>query len=94
LIKAACHCLKEAGDLIALDDFGFDDPREPLAELADIIKVEMPRTTFEQAAIMVKPYGPSRSRMLAEKWSLGKNSWPPRTPVPFICRVIFFASPN
>jgi c-di-GMP-related signal transduction protein len=67
LVKAACHRLKEAGYLIALDDFGFDDPREPLAELADIIKVDMRRTTLEQAAIMVKRYGPWRSRMLAEK---------------------------
>jgi EAL and modified HD-GYP domain-containing signal transduction protein len=67
LVKAACHRLKEAGYLIALDDFGVDDPRESLTDLADIIKVDMRRTTLEQAAAMVKLYGPWRCRMVAEK---------------------------
>jgi c-di-GMP-related signal transduction protein len=67
LVKAACHRLKEAGYLIALDDFSFDDPREALTDLADIIKVDMRRTPLDQAADMVKLYGPWRCRMLAEK---------------------------
>ncbi len=67
LVKSACQRLKEAGYLIALDDFVVDDPREPLTELADIIKVDMLRTPFDQAAAMVKRYGPWRSRLLAEK---------------------------
>ncbi|HEX4426840.1 MAG TPA: HDOD domain-containing protein [Terriglobales bacterium] len=67
LVKSACRRLKEAGYLIALDDFGFDDPREPLTDLADIIKVDMRRTSFDHAAAMVKLYGPWRCRMLAEK---------------------------
>jgi len=66
-VIAACQSLKEDGYLIALDDFVADDPRAPLAEMADIIKVELPLTTEEQRAELVKRYGPWRCRMLAEK---------------------------
>ncbi len=53
--------------MIALDDFAVDDPREPLTEVADIIKVDVRATTAEERAAMVKRYGPWRRRMLAEK---------------------------
>jgi c-di-GMP-related signal transduction protein len=66
-VIAACQGLKEAGYLLALDDYVADDPREPLAEMADIIKVEMQLTTEEQRAAMIKRHGPWRARMLAEK---------------------------
>jgi c-di-GMP-related signal transduction protein len=45
LVMAACQRLKEAGYMIALDDFAIDDPRAPLTEVADIIKVDLKRTT-------------------------------------------------
>lgn len=64
---AACQNLKEAGYLLALDDYVADDPRESLAEMADIIKVEMQLTTEAQRAEMIKRHGPWRTRMLAEK---------------------------
>ena len=67
LVRAACQRLKEAGYQIALDDFTPDDPRLPLTDLADIIKVDLRTTTPEQAAEMVKRHGPWRCRMLAEK---------------------------
>ena len=67
LVVAACQRLKEAGYLVALDDFRPDDPRERLVEMADILKVELNFTTPEQRAAMIKRYGPSRCRMLAEK---------------------------
>lgn len=67
LVIAACQRLKEAGYLIALDDFVANDPRENLTELADIIKVDMKLTTAAERAEMVKRYGPWRSRLLAEK---------------------------
>jgi c-di-GMP-related signal transduction protein len=67
LVMAACQRLKEAGYMIALDDFAVDDPREPLTEVADIIKVDVRATTAEERAAMVKRYGPWRRRMLAEK---------------------------
>ena len=66
-VIAACQNLKEEGYLIALDDYVAGDPREPLAEMADIIKVEMQLTTEEQRLDLIKRYGPWRCRMLAEK---------------------------
>lgn len=67
LVMAACQRLKEGGYLIALDDFAVDDPREPLTQVADIIKVDVRSTTQEERVAMVKRYGPWRCRMLAEK---------------------------
>jgi c-di-GMP-related signal transduction protein len=67
LVVAACRRLKEAGYMIALDDFGPDDPREALSDLADIIKVDLRVTSADDAAAMVQRYGPWRCRLLAEK---------------------------
>jgi c-di-GMP-related signal transduction protein len=67
LVVAACRRLKEGGYLIALDDFPVNDPRESLTGLADIIKVDLRQTSAADAAAMVKRYGTSRCRMLAEK---------------------------
>lgn len=64
---AACQRLKEAGYLIALDDFVANDPRHTLTDFADIIKVDLRRTTPEERVAIVKQYGPWRCRMLAEK---------------------------
>jgi c-di-GMP-related signal transduction protein len=66
-VVAACRSLKEAGYLIALDDFVANDARAPLAEIADIIKVDMQLTTEEERGSMIQQYGPWRCRMLAEK---------------------------
>ena len=67
LVVAACQRMKQAGYMIALDDFALNDPREPLTDLADIIKVDLRATSASDAAAMVKAYGPWRCRMLAEK---------------------------
>jgi c-di-GMP-related signal transduction protein len=67
LVLAACQRLKEAGYLIALDDFVTSDPRISLTDFADIIKVDLRRIPFDEAAAIVKRYGPWRCRMLAEK---------------------------
>jgi len=67
LVMAACQRLKEAGYLIALDDFAPSDPRESLTDLADIIKVDVRATTRADRIAMMKRYGPWRCRMLAEK---------------------------
>jgi c-di-GMP-related signal transduction protein len=66
-VLAACRSLKEAGYMIALDDYVANDPREALVELADIIKVEMLLTTEGQRTAMMKQIGSGRCRMLAEK---------------------------
>ncbi|MFY9740389.1 MAG: HDOD domain-containing protein [Candidatus Sulfotelmatobacter sp.] len=67
LVVAACQRMKAAGYMIALDDFAVNDPRQPLTDLADIIKVDLRATSASDAAAMVKQYGPWRCRMLAEK---------------------------
>jgi c-di-GMP-related signal transduction protein len=65
-VVAACRKLKEGGYMIALDDYVADDARAPLAEMADIIKVDMQLTTLEQRGELIKRHG-LRCRMLAEK---------------------------
>jgi EAL and modified HD-GYP domain-containing signal transduction protein len=67
LVLAGLKRLKEAGYLIALDDFIPDDPRTPLTEMADILKVDIRQTSMEEARELVKKHGPWRCRMLAEK---------------------------
>ena len=66
-VLAACRNLKEAGYTIALDDYVANDPRTGLAEMADIIKVEMQLTTPAEREVIVKSFGRWRQRMLAEK---------------------------
>jgi len=65
-VRQACRKLKDAGYMIALDDYIHNDPREALAEVADIIKVETKLTTPLQQASLVKRLG-GRCQMLAEK---------------------------
>jgi c-di-GMP-related signal transduction protein len=60
----ACRNLKDAGYLIALDDFVSNDPRESLVKLADILKVDLKLTTLAQRAALMKKHS---CRMLAEK---------------------------
>ena len=67
LVVAALQRLKQAGYLIALDDFAVDDPRTPLTEIADILKVDIRQTSLEDAAAIAKKHGPWRCRLLAEK---------------------------
>jgi c-di-GMP-related signal transduction protein len=66
-VIAACRRLQEDGYTIALEDFVEEDPREPLVELADILKVELRAATGTQRAALLKRYGSERCRMLAEK---------------------------
>jgi len=66
-VLAACRELKQAGYLIALDDFVAADPRESLLEIADIVKVEMQLTSEAQRTELIRRFGPWRCRMLAEK---------------------------
>jgi len=66
-VFAACRSLKEQGYMIALDDYVAGDGREALAEIADIIKVEMRLTTDEERDKLMRQFGPWRWKMLAEK---------------------------
>jgi c-di-GMP-related signal transduction protein len=66
-VRQACVRLRGAGYKIALDDFGIDDPRAALADLADFIKVDLVQTPLKDAAGIVKKYGGGACAMLAEK---------------------------
>ncbi|HYA25155.1 MAG TPA: HDOD domain-containing protein [Terriglobales bacterium] len=67
VVTAACERLKQAGYLIALDDFAVNDPRESLVGLADIIKVDMRTTSPVDATAMVKRFRSRNCQLLAEK---------------------------
>jgi len=67
LVVGALQRLKQAGYVIALDDFVPGDAREPLTEFADILKVDVRQTTIEQSVAMMNKYGRWRCRLLAEK---------------------------
>jgi c-di-GMP-related signal transduction protein len=66
-VIAACKRLKSFGYLIALDDFAPNDPRIPLCEFADIIKVDIRATRPEERAGMMRRFGSPTCKMLAEK---------------------------
>ena len=66
-ILASCRRLKDAGYLLALDDFVGQPGCEPLIELADIVKVEvldMSPKELARVTALVKGHG---RRLLAEK---------------------------
>ena len=65
-IEDACRSLKNAGYLIALDDFVPNDPRSVLVPLVDLIKVDLPGTPRNQWQSLLATYAP-QARMLAEK---------------------------
>jgi c-di-GMP-related signal transduction protein len=50
-----------------LDDFAPDDPRIPLVEFADIIKVDIRATRPEERVGMMRRFGSPKCKMLAEK---------------------------
>jgi c-di-GMP-related signal transduction protein len=66
-VREACLGLKAAGYLIALDDFIPGDAREPLAGIADIVKVDLIGTPRDQWKTMVDAHASERTRVLAEK---------------------------
>jgi c-di-GMP-related signal transduction protein len=66
-VVAACKRLREAGYLIALDDFAPNDPRSVLSGFADIIKIDVRATKMEERAGMMRRFGSAKCKMLAEK---------------------------
>ncbi len=66
-VIAACKRLKDAGYLIALDDFAPNDPRAPLCDFADILKIDVRATKIEERAGLVRRFGTGKRKMLAEK---------------------------
>ncbi|MGB8011250.1 MAG: EAL domain-containing protein [Terriglobales bacterium] len=66
-VVAACKRLKAAGYRIALDDFAPNDPRIPLVEFADIIKIDILATKPEERAAMMRRFASPKCKILAEK---------------------------
>jgi c-di-GMP-related signal transduction protein len=66
-VITATKKLKEAGYVIALDDFVYDEKFKPLIELADIIKVDFLNTNVEKRKELVDQFAPLGISMLAEK---------------------------
>jgi c-di-GMP-related signal transduction protein len=66
-VIAACRRLKQAGYLIALDDFAPDTESLAFVELADIIKVDFLATTPAVREEMVRAFSPKGIHLLAEK---------------------------
>jgi c-di-GMP-related signal transduction protein len=66
-VETVCQRLKQAGYRIALDHFVPSDPRVPLVEYADFLKVDIKRLTPEENKALAAGYGAEHRRMLALK---------------------------
>lgn len=66
-VLQACRRLKDSGYLIALDDFVLTPESWPLAEMADIIKVDFLGTAPADRKTLIEEFAPRGVRMLAEK---------------------------
>lgn len=66
-IILACQKLKQAGYLLALDDFVFEERFKPLINLADIIKIDFSITCGKERFDIVKQLSSSNIIFLAEK---------------------------
>jgi c-di-GMP-related signal transduction protein len=53
-VRTTCQALRQAGYGIALDNFAPADPRTPLADLADYIKIDIRKYPEQQCAALVK----------------------------------------
>lgn len=65
-VLAACEAAREAGYLLALDDFVFSPKFEPLLKLADILKIDFLQTPADERKRIAQRLG-NRVQLLAEK---------------------------
>jgi EAL and modified HD-GYP domain-containing signal transduction protein len=66
-VLAACRRLKQAGYLIALDDFIERENDTELVKMADFVKVDFQSTTPEKRDALARTLGARGMKMLAEK---------------------------
>ena len=64
---AACQRLKKNNYSLALDNFGPNDPREPLVPYADYLKVDIRRFHVAQNAALGAKYASETCRLVAQK---------------------------
>ncbi|HSR10751.1 MAG TPA: HDOD domain-containing protein, partial [Thermodesulfobacteriota bacterium] len=97
-VIAACRKLKEAGYLLALDDFVYRDGCQPLVEMADFIKVDFLAAAEDQRRDLFRRFSPSGAQLLAEKveteeaFSQGLQIGYPYFQGYFFCRPTIFKS--
>ena len=63
----ACRKLKQAGYLLALDDFVYQDRYAPLMDLIDFMKVDFLSTSQSERRFLYERFAPSGIRPMAEK---------------------------
>lgn len=66
-VVEACQGLKRAGYRLALDDFVRRPDMAPLADLADVIKVDFLTSSEAERRAIVREFGPRRVHLVAEK---------------------------
>ena len=66
-LVARCRELRARGFTVALDDFTGEPGLEPLVEIADLIKLDVQRTSQAEQERMIRAYQPRGIAMLAEK---------------------------
>lgn len=65
-VLSACRHLKQAGYRLAIECVTLDDPREPLFEFADFLKVNIHRTEPAEVELLALRHRNKRSRLLAD----------------------------
>jgi EAL and modified HD-GYP domain-containing signal transduction protein len=63
----ACHAAKQAGYLLALDDFVLNEESRPLVQYADILKIDFIQTEAETRRRLADSFGGGKLMLLAEK---------------------------
>jgi EAL and modified HD-GYP domain-containing signal transduction protein len=66
-VVGACQRLKRAGYQIALDNFTVDDPRAPLGEFAEFLKVDIRRQDTGQISDIIRRYRNNNRHIVAQK---------------------------
>jgi len=66
-VLQACQKLKNAGYLIAMDDFVYEPRYEPLLEFTDFVKVDFLATPEEARKSLLQKISPLKVRLVAEK---------------------------
>jgi len=66
-VLQACQKLKQAGYLIAMDDFVYHERYEPLLEFTDFVKVDFLSTPEPARKALFKKLSPLKVRLVAEK---------------------------
>ncbi|NWF53875.1 MAG: HDOD domain-containing protein [Syntrophaceae bacterium] len=68
-----CRRMKQAGYLLAMDDFVYKENLTPLLEMADFVKVDFLSASESERRALVREFAPRGIRLLAEKVETPKD---------------------